>query len=409
MRRRLRRVMLPILIALALVGLLLAMLFRQWQQAYRTASNTELAEVLGMLQAELPEADFGPVVRRLQQPGVAGSQSAASRGEAILREYGYLEGDFASIASQRFGWLALAFGLICLVLLALLLAGYFWYDDHRRERQLLRLVAYLQDLKDHLRDLRLDENTEGELSLLTNELYKITVTLQEAAETNQRRSQNLETALADISHQLRTPLTSLQVMIDNIYDDPKMPEATRQDFLRSIGRQVESMSSLVTTLLNLAKFDNASIKLQRQPLIVNELFTRVRKKLEVLADLQDITLELGGDLTAEICLDPKWQTEALTNIVKNCIEHSPPGSQVTLTAQDCPLFLRITITDQGEGISPQDLRHIFERFYKAKNSSADSVGIGLAFAKTVIEAENGQISVKSQPGAGTEFIITYFK
>lgn len=235
------------------------------------------------------------------------------------------------------------------------------------------------------------------------------VLLREAADNNQKARQQLETALADISHQLRTPLTSMQVMVDNIYDDPEMPSAVRQDFLRSISRQVEAMSNLVMTLLNLAKFDNGSIVLQRLPVEAGELLREVRQKLEIMADLRGVEIVLKGDLSAKARLDRRWQVEALTNIVKNCLEHSPAGSKVTATVQNSPLFLRLQIHDTGEGIAAKDLRHIFERFYKAKNSAADSVGIGLAFAKTAIEADNGQISVKSQEGKGTEFTVTYFK
>ena len=188
-----------------------------------------------------------------------------------------------------------------------------------------------------------------------------------------------------------------------------MPLAVRQDFLRSISRQVESMSNLVMTLLNLAKFDNGSIRLQQLPVEAGELLREVRQKLEVLADLRGVTIVLVGDLRAKARLDRRWQAEALANIVKNCLEHSPADSEVTITVTNSPLFLRFKIKDVGEGIAAKDLHHIFERFYKAKNSAVDSVGIGLAFAKTVIEADNGQISVKSQEGQGTEFTVTYYK
>lgn len=131
--------------------------------------------------------------------------------------------------------------------------------------------------------------------------------------------------------------------------------------------------------------------------------------MEVLASLQDVRLATSGELDARLTVDPRWQTEALSNIIKNCIEHSRQGAVVKLRVVNAPLSVQISITDTGEGITTQELRHIFERFYKASNARPESVGIGLAFAKTAIAAENGQITVKSVEGQGTEFTITYFK
>lgn len=377
--------------------------FARLTQQYRAAANQEVAALVGAAAAENPDLDAVELIRALR----SGSQTEL--GQSILAQYGYTVDDLAAPSSVQFicqAWFTLL-GII--LLLGIVFAGYFWWLDHRRERRVGRLVVYLQDLSDRLYDLQLDDNQDDELSLLSNELYKITVVLKEAAENSRQGQRNLETALADISHQLRTPLTSLQVMVDNIYDNPDMPASTRQDFLRSISRQIDAMSSLVMVLLNLAKFDNGSIQLQQLPVQVGELCVKVRQNLEILAEVHDVTLEFAGDLQAKAMLDLKWQAEALTNIVKNCIEHSPAGSKVIITAEDCPLFLRLTVQDFGEGIAPSDLRHIFERFYRATNATPGSIGIGLAFARAIIEAGGGQVTAESTLGQGTKFAITYFK
>lgn len=402
MRRRFFKVILPIVVLgmVAVVGSC-AMLYGI-QAIHRRAANQEVSAIIG---AATTSADSEALIRNLRQP----STEAVAKGAELLRQYGYLPDDYAASSAEQFFSQALWLVVIALMLFMMAAMLYFGWLDWHRSRQILRLGTYLQNLNDHIYDLHLDENSEDELSVLSNELYKIMVLLREAADNNQKSRQQLETALADISHQLRTPLTSMQVMVDNIYDDPKMPAAVRQDFLRSISRQVESMSSLVMTLLSLAKFDNGSIQLQQLPVEARELLQSVREKLEILADLRGITIKMAGDLQAKARLDRHWQVEALTNIVKNCLEHSPAESTVEIMVVDSPLFLRFKIRDHGEGIAAQDLRHIFERFYKAKNSAADSIGIGLAFAKTIIEADKGQISVKSQEGEGTEFTITYYK
>lgn len=402
MWRRLLKVIIPVAVLALVMMVVSGLALLGAEQNYRNHSNQEIAALLGVASTS---DDTAELISNLRHPRPA--QVAA--GEELLYQYGYLPSDYASPSAGKFFWQALMVILIALVVFAMMVMLYFGWRDRRRSQQITQLINYTQHLGERIYDLHLDENSEDELSILSNELYKFMVLLREAADNNQKARQQLETALADISHQLRTPLTSMQVMVDNIYDDPEMPSAVRQDFLRSISRQVEAMSNLVMTLLNLAKFDNGSIVLQRLPVEAGELLQEVRQKLEILADLRGVEIVLKGDLLAKARLDRRWQVEALTNIVKNCLEHSPASSKVTVTVQNSPLFLRLQIHDTGEGIAAKDLRHIFERFYKAKNSAADSVGIGLAFAKTAIEADNGQISVKSQEGKGTDFTVTYFK
>ena len=394
MRRRLIRIFLPIFCVVLAASLALVTAFGALRTSYQAAANRELAGIIGAAltnNSNDSSAELDPlrVIQELRSP----SSAMVARGEAALRQYGYLSSDLASPSASNFVTQVLATALLIILASGLVLLLYFWWLDYRTSR---------------IYDLRLAENQEGEFSLLTNELYKITVALREAADQNRLARQELETALADISHQLRTPLTSLQIMVDNIYDDPEMPAATRQEFLRTISRQTEAMSSLVTTLLNLAKFDSKSIKLHRTKFPIAALLSEVQQNLAVLADIAEVKLEISGDLTTEVSLDLRWQSEALTNIVKNCIEHSPIGSVVEIAVKQNPLFLRLIISDHGEGISPQDLHHIFERFYKSQNAKSSSIGIGLSLAKAIIESDQGQIAVRSVEGQGTTFTVTYY-
>lgn len=286
--------------------------------------------------------------------------------------------------------------------------AYFYYYDWSEKRKIQKVINYVRKINQRVYDLKSDENSEDDLSLLTNELYKTTVLLQEATENNQKRAKNMETALADISHQLRTPLTSLQIMLDNLHDNPDLDAETRQDFLLTAGRQVEQMSELVVTLLNLAKLSSGTLKMKPKIISASDLLNDAVNRLSVLAELNNISIKMSGDLDTKLKVDKKWQSEALSNIVKNCIEHSRTGQSVDITVQNTAVFTKITISDNGDGISAEDIRHIFERFYKAKNARDESVGIGLAFAKTVIEADGGQVRVKSKLGDGTRFIIDYY-
>ena len=320
----------------------------------------------------------------------------------VLEKYGYQSTQIAN--SMNYWHLGACFAGFTLSVMA-----YFWAYDYIEKRKILRVIDYVREINDKVYNLKLDENNERELSLLTNELYKTAVILQEVAEADQKRAKNLETALADISHQLRTPLTSLQIMLDNLYENPELDLATRQEFLRTAGRQAEQMSELVVTLLNLAKLDNGTLKMRPRTIEASALLGAVVDGLKILAEISEVRFCLTGDMSARLRIDLKWQAQALSNIVKNCIEHSPSGQTVSLAVTSNAVYTRIIIADSGDGISAVDLKHIFERFYKAKNAKSESVGIGLSFAKTLIEADNGQIRVKSKEGIGTRYEITYYK
>lgn len=407
MKHRLKYILIPLALILALTIVVWLLLCQGFSNAYRTTTNTETAALIGSALEISPELDHGEIVRILRNNPTIDPE-VVQRGNQILREYGYFADDYASATTQVAMSQFFLVGGILLVVVIATTVGCFAIFDYRRERRIKQLISYLQDLDHKVYSLRLDENCEDELSLLTNELYKITISLQETAELNRRHSKNLETALADISHQLRTPLTSLQLAVDSIYENPHMSPSVRQDLLRSISHQVESMSSLVTTLLHLAQFDNGSITLQCAPISARDLLAPVLQNLAILAELSDVTVKLSGDLTRKLSIDARWQREALTNIIKNCIEHSPVGATVTIKAETCPLFTRIHISDQGEGIKKSELKRIFQRFYQIPGSNQDGIGIGLAFAKTIIEANGGQITVHSTPGKGTEFSVAYF-
>lgn len=429
MWRRVRSIILPALAITLIVGGVFASLSLAAREYYRQTSSSELARLIGVVAERYPDLDPAELIRALRSD----NPDIAATGSEILRAYGYTAADFTTASAATYSAALILLGLAAIICIGGALAGYLYYRDCRYRRQIWNLVEYVQKLNDHVYDLRIESNTEEELSLLSNELYKITVTLKESAEFDRRARRQLETALADISHQLKTPLTSLQIALDNLSSDPDMPLAVRQDFLRSSSRQVVAMSGLVTTLLNLAKFDNGTIRMQRRVMPISDILTQVQEKLEILADLQNVRVEITGDVSAQVKLDPRWQAEALANIVKNCIEHSPAHSVITINVDDAALYTRVTIRDQGEGIAPQDLHHIFERFYKSGQSTPSqagsthpdissinptSVGIGLSFAKSVIEADHGQIRVKSTQKAephtshasssGTTFTITYF-
>ena len=198
-------------------------------------------------------------------------------------------------------------------------------------------------------------------------------------------------------------------MLDNINDNPDMSEDVRNDFILEISKQVDWISSLVISLLKIAKFDAGTIKMENEKIDVQRLISDVIDSLAILIEVKEIKIETNIDKNSTFVADYKWQKEALINILKNSIEHSPQGSKILITVENNSVFLKIKIQDFGYGIDKKDLKHIFERFYKAKNSSEDSIGIGLSLSKAIIEKNNGYIKVDSELEKGSTFEIKYMK
>lgn len=278
-----------------------------------------------------------------------------------------------------------------------------------QEKELKEINEYIKEVNNKNYSLKIEDNKDGELSRLRNELYKTTVILREAAENSEEEKEKLSIAIADISHQLKTPLTSIRIMLDNISDNPDMPQEIREDFIQDISKQVEHMSSLVISLLKTAKFDAGTIKMENEEIDAKKLIDSVINNLAILIEIKEIEVITKIDEKAIFIADYKWQQEALTNILKNAIEHSQPKSNIYIIVENTSIFLKIKIKDEGQGIEQKDLKHIFERFYRAKNCNEDSIGIGLSLAKTIIEQNNGYIKATSEVGKGTLFEIKYIK
>lgn len=278
-----------------------------------------------------------------------------------------------------------------------------------QEKKIAEINEYIKQINNKNYILKIEENDNGELSKLRNELYKTTVLSKETAEISEKEKENLSTAIADISHQLKTPLTSIRIMLDNIQDDPDMEKEVREDFLREISKQIDWISSLVVSLLKIAKFDAGTIKMENNEINAKNLIDNIVSNLAILMELKNIEIITNVDEKATFIADYKWQQEALTNILKNAIEHSKHNSRIYITVENTNLFLKIIIKDEGSGIDKEDLKHIFQRFYKTKNSSENSIGIGLPLAKAIIEQSNGYIKVETKYGEGTSFEVKYIK
>ncbi|MBF6633954.1 MAG: HAMP domain-containing histidine kinase [Planococcus sp. (in: Bacteria)] len=277
-----------------------------------------------------------------------------------------------------------------------------------RYREIDKLSGYLQKISNGDFQLDVRDNTEGELSLLKSQIYKVTNMLSEHGTLLREDKEKLTDAISDISHQLKTPLTSMMVMAD-LLRDSRLDEAKRSEFTRSLRVQLERMDWLVSSLLKLSKIDAGTIMFKKEPVSVPVLIDKVIEPLLVPLDIKGLQLEIEGDPQAAFSGDLNWTAEALINVLKNCVEHTPEGGQLSIGYTENALYTEIAIADNGSGILKQDLPHIFKRFYKGQNAGEDSVGIGLAMAYSIITSQQGDIEVKSEPAMGTSFHIKFYK
>lgn len=292
--------------------------------------------------------------------------------------------------------------------LAIIVLFIFINYNKSKDRKLQEITKYIEEINNRNYKLDIEDNTEDELSILKNEIYKTTVMLKEIAENSINEKINLKDSLSDISHQLKTPLTSMAIMVDNIIDNPEMDNKTRDEFIKDIRREIININFLINSLLKLSKLDAHSICFINKEVYIDRIISEAIKNVSVLCDLKNVNVLVHGNKQVKINCDFKWQVEAITNILKNCVEHSKNNSKIEIFFEENNIYTKIEIKDYGVGIDKEDLAHIFERFYKGKNSSSESVGIGLALAKSIIEKNNGYISVESEVGKGSLFIIKYY-
>lgn len=276
-----------------------------------------------------------------------------------------------------------------------------------RYRKIKEYSDYLNRIQNGEYSLPIMESKEGELSILQHETYKVTKRLVEQADLLQQKKNYLSDALSNISHQLKTPLTSLMMMAD-LLSNPNLPTERRIQFTKNMVSGLERMEWLIQALLMLSKLDSNTIVMKKDTINVKELIAESIRELMIPADEKGVAIEIVGNDEVEFQGDFAWSLEAISNIVKNCMEHTPEGGTICIEFENNHFYTKIRIKDNGEGILKEDLPHVFERFYKGKNSSNDSVGIGLALAKEIIVRQQGMITVESEEKQGTEFTIKLY-
>jgi len=234
------------------------------------------------------------------------------------------------------------------------------------------------------------------------------VMLRETADQSLQDKVSLKNSLSDISHQLKTPLTSINIMLDNIIDDALMEASVRNEFIIDIKREILNINFLIQSILKLSSIDANAIKFTKEYVKLSKIIDESIKNVSVICDLKNINIHIEGNKNIKVNCDFKWQVEAITNIIKNAIEHSHENSTVDIKYEQNKVYTTVTITDYGIGIDAKVLPNIFKRFYRDTTSDTQGYGIGLSLAKSIIEAQNGSINVSSVLDQYTIFTIKYF-
>lgn len=380
--------------SLVLFGLLLNYQYKTYTINYNNKINSLINEVIN----KYPEVNESDLV------GILNSESE----DDLLNKYGINDKSSSVIENDKLFKKYLFIDLSILFIIIITLYVYFVINKSKRNKKINKIIELISKINRRNFDIDIEDYTEDELSVLKQEVYKTSLMLRSEADNSLKDKLNLKDSLSDISHQLKTPLTSITIMIDNILDNEEMDSKTRRKFLINIKREIININFLVQNLLKLSKFDANVIKFNKEEVLIKDIVDEAINKVSALSELKGVSIKVSGDKGSTIKCDFMWEVEALSNIIKNSIEHIDGNGFVEVNYTKNKVYSRILIRDNGVGISEEDLPYIFDRFYKGKNTSKDSVGIGLALSKSIIEKDNGSISVKSTPKIGTVFTIKYF-
>ncbi len=298
--------------------------------------------------------------------------------------------------------------VVLFLFVVLIFAGLFIYYFKKQHRQIVQVTDYLNHILSGDYSLEIHEYDEGAMNSLKNDIYKITILLREQEAYSKNEKKHLESVLSDISHQLKTPLTSMYV-INDILENDAIDSDKKKEMLSKNKSQLKRIEWLVSSLLKLSRLDSGVVVMQPREVNVETLLEQALEPLRIPMELKEQSLVISGDKNITLEVDLSWTVEAFVNLIKNAHEHTPSNGEIQIQYQDNPIYVEFQIKDNGEGILASDLPHIFERFYKGASSTKDSIGIGLNMAKTIIQKQNGTITVSSREKEGTIFTIKFYK
>ena len=300
----------------------------------------------------------------------------------------------------------IAICVLCLIVIALVV--YIVVDKVRRKKELDELIEFLTKVQDRDSFPELGLEAEGRMLILRSEIYKLASTLQEQYAGEVKKNSYMADMLSNISHQIKTPLTAINLMTDALKSG-NMDEAQRRRCIANITAQTDHITWLVRSLLALAEIDAGVLVLKKESVSVKDMIDDIVSGIAIEADIKDVAIEVNVPSENKVNCDRRWMSEAFSNIIKNSLQHTEAGGTIKISSEETNLSVNIRIEDNGCGISKKDLPNIFERFYHGEKSDPNSNGIGLSLAKQIINSQNGTISCESEEGKGTIFEIKIYK
>lgn len=402
--KKAKKYAIAMLLAIGMLAVMTGMVAGVMQNKTRQKENKVIAQLL--LVAKERDSDWEHTVSRYAS--VLNGKSTLDEEqlyklEQELLQYG-IKGEYIYQTNRQIG------GYVCIMLVGgLLLMGIFFLYLRGRKKQVCTLENYMDCVVNGVYDLQLSDNSEDELSNLQNQMYKVTIMLREQAKQYKAQKISLAESVEDISHQLKTPLTSATILLDNLLDNPDMPLLLREKFTKEAARQVQGMNWMILSMLKLSRLDAGVVEMKQETIFVWQLIEEVVQNLEVLAEVKKITLHFFNKECLKYCTiqgDYKWNREAVQNIVKNGIEHSIEQGTVDIQVDENQVYTAIRVTNRGETISPETQKLIFERHFSDSQSGENSMGIGIPLAKAILEKQNGYLSVESENGV-TTFVMKY--
>lgn len=401
------------------VGVVVYMSWIGWYtNKYKNIENTYIRCIMENVISQYPDFDMEEVAIILNKSySELESSTTSEEFDSILRKNGITDNTFYIKDMSDIRNVNIIVSTLIIGVMSVLFIICFYIYLRRRKNAIGQLQDYMDKISRGNYELEINDNSEDELSSLKNSLYKIMVYMKEQADSARIKKVMLAQSVSDISHQLKTPLTSTQILLDNLNDNPDMEYATRKKFIYEALNQVNGMSWMIVTMLKLSRIDAGVVEFNNETISINKIIEEAVGNLEVIAEIKNVNIEKYIDNHNENKLnksdiyingDYNWNREALQNIIKNAIEHSNDKGTVKINITDNDVYTAVYITNRGDKLSDQRQKQIFERYYSEAKYEDNSMGIGLPLAKAVIEKQGGYISVESDDEE-TVFIVKYIK
>lgn len=312
----------------------------------------------------------------------------------------------------------LAFCLICLFIGSFLFAGItflicafyiavYIITAKKRYSAISDLSLSIDRILHGQEQILLTDSSEGELSILKSEIQKMTLRLKESADSLKGDKVFLTDAIADISHQLRTPLTSMNLTVSMLSAED-LSSDRRRELSHNLKKSLQRIDWLIESLLKMSKIDSGTASFKHETVLVSNILKKATEPFAVAMELKDQKLKMlvNGE---KYIGDEEWSVEAFSNLIKNCVEHTDPGGTIEIISRETAIFTEVIIRDNGSGFDEKDIPYLFKRFYRGKNSSSESVGIGLALSRMAVSMQNGTITAKNRSEGGAEFNVRFYK